>query len=237
MSKVYFITGANRGLGLGLTKAYASQPDTIVFATARDPSKATELNRLKNVHVLRLASGSQEDAASAAKEVSAVTGGLDVVIANAGISKYFGPGVTTPISEVEEHFRINTIGPLVLFQALYPLLKARKTRKFIIVSSGAASITENMPLAITAYGASKAAVNYIARRLHSEHISEGFVIFPLSPGWVQTEMGNSAAAASGMQEAPVTIEDSIAGQVKIIESAGKNESGRFWSYDGSEYKW
>jgi norsolorinic acid ketoreductase len=240
-NQVYFITGANRGLGLGLAKAYAARPDIILFVTARDPSKATELNELaasnKNVHVLRLAADSEADAAAAAQEVSRLTGGVDVVIGNAGIMNHSGTGLTTPISAVEEHYRVNTLGPLILFQALYPLLKERQTRKFVAISSGAASITDIVPLPILAYGASKAATNFIARRLHSEHLAEGFVIFALSPGWVKTEMGNRGAAAAGMAEAPLTIEESIAGQVKVIDNAGENESGRFLSYDGTEYKW
>jgi norsolorinic acid ketoreductase len=240
-NQVYFITGANRGLGLGLTRAYAERPNITVFATARNVSKATELNELAathpNVHVLRLASDSEADAAAAAKEVSRLTGGIDVVIANAGIMNHTGPGVTTPISVMEEHYQINTLGPLILFQALYPLLKERQTRKFVFISTGAASITDIVPLAITAYGASKAALNFIARRLYSEHKEEGFVIFPLSPGFVQTDMGKAGAASVGLEKAPVTIEESITGQVKLIDESGENEAGRFMSYDGTEYRW
>ena len=240
-NQVYFITGANRGLGFGLTKAYAARPDTIVFATARDPSKATELNEFaathKNVHIIRLTADSETDAAAAAKEVSKITDGIDVVIANAGISKFYGSGLKTPISEVEEHFRVNTLGPLIIFQALHPLLKARQTRKFVTISSGAASIGQIVPLPLTAYGASKAAVNFITRRLYSEHLDEGFVIFLLSPGMVQTDMGDFGAKQVGMEKAPLTIAQSVEGQVKIIDTAGKNEAGRFWSYDGTEYPW
>jgi norsolorinic acid ketoreductase len=240
-NQVYFITGGNRGLGLGFAKAYAARPDSTVFVTARDPSKATELNELaashKNVHVLRLAADSEADAAAAAKEVSQLTGGIDVVIANAGIGNYHGPGVTTPISTVEEHFRVNTLGPLILFQALYPLLKERQTRKFIIISSTAGSITDMMPIPALAYGASKAATNFIARKLHSEHLAEGFVIFPVHPGWVRTDMGNRGAAAAGIAEAPITIEESVTRLVKMIDNAGEDQSGRFLSYDETENKW
>jgi norsolorinic acid ketoreductase len=116
-------------------------------------------------------------------------------------------------------------------------LKERQTRKFIVISTGAASIKDYMPLAITAYGTSKAALNFIARRLHFEHLDEGFVIIPLSPGWVQTDMGNAGAASVGMEKAPTTIEDSVAGQMHIIDTAGKEQSGRFLSFDGEELAW
>ncbi|ONH68248.1 hypothetical protein BON22_1996 [Cyberlindnera fabianii] len=48
--KVVFITGGNRGIGLELTKAFAADPANTVIASARDPSKATELQSLSNVH-------------------------------------------------------------------------------------------------------------------------------------------------------------------------------------------
>jgi norsolorinic acid ketoreductase len=240
---VYFITGANRatGLGFGLVKAFASRPNTIVFATARNPSTATELTDLAkqnpNIHVLKLAVDSESDTKRVAAEVQRLTGGIDVVIANAGILNYTGSGLETPIAAVEEHFRINTLSPLILFQALYPLLKARQTRKFVVVSTQAASIKDIMPLAVTAYGASKAALNFITRRLHSEHLEEGFVIIPLNPGWVATDMGNAGAKSVGMEKAPLTVEQSVEGQVKVIDGAGKEESGRFWSFDGEELAW
>jgi norsolorinic acid ketoreductase len=49
---------------------------------------------------------------------------LDIVIANAGVSKDFGPALRTPAKEMLDHFTVNTMGPLLLFQATAPLLKA-----------------------------------------------------------------------------------------------------------------
>lgn len=83
------MSGATRGLGLGLVKNLSSRPNTIVFAGARDPSIADELNALvakskEKLHVVKLVSGSEEDAKAAAKIVQEKTGKLDVLIANAG---------------------------------------------------------------------------------------------------------------------------------------------------------
>ena len=66
--------------------------------------------------------------------------------------------------------QVNTNGPLVLFQATYALLRASAEPKFIVISSAVGSITlgANLPFNIYAYGASKAAVNWVARKLHHD---------------------------------------------------------------------
>ena len=60
-----------------------------------------------------------------------------------------------------------------------------------------------------------------------------------STGWVQTEMGNAAATAVGKKEAPVTLEQSVAGLLKLVdESTRATHSGKFWNaVDGTEVPW
>jgi NAD(P)-dependent dehydrogenase (short-subunit alcohol dehydrogenase family) len=75
--------------------------------------------------------------------------------------------------------QVNVNGALVLFQATYPLLKAStSTPKFIGISSmgGSIEIGSAMPLKGLAYGASKAALNYVIRKLH--HENDGLSAFP-----------------------------------------------------------
>lgn len=68
--------------------------------------------------------------------------------------------------------QVNVTGTLVLFQVAYPLMKNNnQSSKFVTISSAAGSIADGaaMPLRMVAYGASKAALNYLTRRLHFEH--------------------------------------------------------------------
>lgn len=66
------------------------------------------------------------------------------------------------------HFQVNTNGPLVLFQAAYPLLRERPSPKFVPVTSAIGSIADGTtyPIYTYAYGASKAALNWVTRKLH-----------------------------------------------------------------------
>lgn len=68
--------------------------------------------------------------------------------------------------------QVNVTGILVLFQAVYPLLKASTSSpRFIPMTSGAGSLTAyiSLPFGYTCYGVTKAAVNYIARKIHFEN--------------------------------------------------------------------
>jgi norsolorinic acid ketoreductase len=120
------------------------------------------------------------------------------VIANAGISSYFGPALTTPPSAMTEHFNINVVAPLLLFQATQPLLlnSINGPPKFVTISSGAGSISgiETLKVENTAYGSSKAALNFVTRRIHAEN--EGLVVFPLNPGWLRTDVSPPPRAPS-----------------------------------------
>jgi norsolorinic acid ketoreductase len=240
MSQSWFISGSNRGIGLELVKIIASHGHT-VFAGARNPSKAAALNELAsanpNIHVVQLEATSASDAQAAAKTVSEITGGLDVVIANAGIANNWQPVVEVDLDSLNEHFQVNAVGPLILFQAFYPLLLKRQTRKFITVSTGAASIGQTVPVADTVYGSSKAALNFITRSIHKEHSPEGFVVFPLHPGMVDTDMGQSAAPVFGMKKLPMSALQSAEAVFDVVNTATAEQSGRFLSYDGSELPW
>ena len=182
-----------------------------MFAGARDPA-AQSLKELSaqypNVHAVKLTSGDKGDNEAAVKFIEAKAGQLDVIIANAGkytlphwikqwclirlvgITNYHGPLATTPIREFEDHWRVNTIGPVVLFQAVHKLLLASPTKAplFAVISAAAGSIAGYIPMSSAAYGSSKAAVNFLVKVLDDEHAKDGLITMAINPGWVATEM-------------------------------------------------
>jgi NAD(P)-dependent dehydrogenase (short-subunit alcohol dehydrogenase family) len=130
------------------------------------------------VKIVKLTSGDKADNKAAAAEIQRIAGRLDVVIANAAIGQMTGPVLETSAQTMAEHFVVNTIGPLVLFQATYPLLKASSdVPKFIPITSIVGSITAFAPLGVPmlAYGASKAALNYLTVKIRADH--EGLGVF------------------------------------------------------------
>ncbi|KAJ7644531.1 aflatoxin biosynthesis ketoreductase nor-1 [Roridomyces roridus] len=200
--------------------ALASRPNTIVFAGARDPA-AQSLRDLSakhyNVHGVKLTLGDKSDNEAAAAEIKRIAGQLDVIIANAGISKYYGPLAETPISEFRDHWETNTLGNVILFQATHALLLASpsKAPRFAMITSSAASMGSYSVLAHAV--------------MDQEHPS--LISLAIHPGWVQTEMGNQGALANGMAEAPETVEDSVNGTLARVDQATSKElSGKFWTF-------
>lgn len=85
----FTVSGASRGIGLHLASAILERyPHAFVFAGARDPSTARELNAIagthENVKVIKLIVDDEDSNKRAVAEISEVTDRLDIVVANAG---------------------------------------------------------------------------------------------------------------------------------------------------------
>lgn len=170
-----------QGLGRGFVEKYLSRPETTVVAAVRNPAgkDSQELAELKKAEgskliLVKIDSTSETDAAKAVQEIkSQNVSHLDVVIANAGIfnSEAFLEVSKMKTSDLIEHVDVNVNGPVRLFQAILPLLQASKQPKFVVISSGVGTIAgaEYIPWAVTSYGASKAALNFLLRRIHIEN--------------------------------------------------------------------
>ncbi|EIN06161.1 NAD(P)-binding protein [Punctularia strigosozonata HHB-11173 SS5] len=245
---VWLVSGANRGIGLGIVTEIAAKPDTVVFAGARNPSAAKDLHALADkypgkLHVVKLVSGDRQGNDAAVEEIKRLAGRLDVVVANAGVLSSVNRVLDESPEAVREHMEVNLIGTLVLFQATYPLLVANtKSPKFIPVSSYGGSITLAPPLGLKlfAYSASKAALNWMARKLHYEHESDGLVVFPLNPGAVDTGMTVAACAKDDvLAQAEFVPPEVVAGQIVTLIDGATRESagGQFMNHDGNRLEW
>ena len=86
-------------------------------------------------------------------------------------------------SDLMEHFDVNTAGVVRIFQATLPLLQKSSKPLFVVNSSVAGTISgmEHMPFTVSSYGASKAAVNFLTRRIHFEN--EDIIAVAVHPGY------------------------------------------------------
>ncbi|EAR56875.1 putative oxidoreductase protein [Photobacterium sp. SKA34] len=229
MKKSVLITGANRGIGLGLVKQYLSE-GWLVHATSRSLEAALDLQDLAChnadliIHSLDVTNYDQLD------QLATQLPNLDLVINNAG---YYGPkGYGFGQTDAEEWrrvFEINTIAPLKLIESLYPLLKNGTTKKIACMSSKVGSMTENTSGGGYIYRSSKAALNSVVKSLSNDLRGEGFTVIALHPGWVKTEMGGPNAL--------IDTTTSAKGLFEVIEQSSPSCSGAFINYDGSLIAW
>lgn len=223
------ITGANRGIGLELTKLYL-QAGKHVVAGCRQPAKAEALRRLGGkLDVVQLDVASADDVAALAGHVQGEA--VDVLINNAGVWGGERQGLLdTDYAEWLRTFEINTLAPLRVTAALLPNLKRGKRPRIVTISSqmGAFAST-GMGGGMYAYRSSKAAVSKVMQTLAEELAPDGIIAVPVHPGWVQTDMGGP--------NAQLPVHDSASGLLRLIENLRPEQSGRFWRWDGTEHPW
>lgn len=131
------ITGCSDG-GIGSALALVLQQRGLhVFATARDPSKMSELSGLPNITMLTLDVVKPDDIKNAVEIVTKQAGGtLNYLINNAG-RNHFMPILDEDLDTVRSLFEVNFYGPLALTQAFAPLLiKAKGMAVYITLVSG-----------------------------------------------------------------------------------------------------
>ena len=157
MAQTSLVTGANRGIGLELARQLKERGDDVI-ATARTPESASELNGL-GVRVEALDVESPKSISALARKLKGAP--VDLLIHNAAVG-VAGPAVEEVTAEdLESHFRVNAVGPLLLTQALLPNLRASEDPRIVAVSSGLGSISENSSGGWVAYRVSKVALHQV----------------------------------------------------------------------------
>jgi NAD(P)-dependent dehydrogenase (short-subunit alcohol dehydrogenase family) len=225
------ITGANRGLGLGLAHAYAARGDE-VWATARRPAEARDLQALAGasegrVHVHELDVRNDQQARAFAAAIGGV--GVNVLINNAGVAGKWSAGLQSfDAEEALACFDTNALGAVRVTQALLPNLRAARG-KVVNMTSLMGSMADNGSGRAYAYRMSKAALNMATRNLAHELRGFGGIAVALHPGWVKTEMGGEGA--------PEEIPDAVARIVAMIDRMRAEDSGKFWHAKGTELPW
>jgi NAD(P)-dependent dehydrogenase (short-subunit alcohol dehydrogenase family) len=232
--RVVLITGAGRGIGLGLVKVYLEKGYSVA-ASARNPEKAKELKRLQksdpNLILLSFDVTDESAIKEASRAVQKEWGHLDILINNAGI---FGEknqdSITKLKLEAANHvFDVNLFGPIRVTRAFLPLLEKGKEKKVIHITSLMGSIDDNQSGGYYAYRISKTALNMMNRSLSHELGKKGFICTVMHPGWVKTDMGGA--------EAPTPVEGSANGLFTTISRLVPEDSGRFLDYQGKRIPW
>ena len=229
MQESVLITGVNRGIGLEFARQYAAA-GWRVHACCRRPEAAAELDALKgpNVSVHRLDVADPASIASLAQELKGTA--LDLLLNNAGT---YGPA-TTGFGHLQSEpwldtFRVNSVAPLLMAQAFLEHLEAGRGRTIATLTSKMGSMGDNGSGGSYVYRSSKAALNAALKSLSLDLAPRSLKVLILHPGWVRTDMGGP----NGLIDA----EQSVRGLRQVIASAGAQQNGGFFNYDGTHIPW
>ena len=224
------ITGANRGIGLALVSRYLAAGSQVV-ATCRSPEDAMALKSLQeanaSLEILPLDTTSETQTQRLVTSLSGRE--IDVLINNAGVMGGDRQGLQNmDYAAWSDAFAVNTMAPFRLSVALLDNLLAAERPRIITVSSQMGALARQSKGALI-YRSSKAAVNKTMQVLALELESQGIIVCPVHPGWVQTDMGGA--------QADITPAQSADGLYQLIAQLDASKSGRFWRFDGSEHPW
>lgn len=186
--KVAVVTGASSGIGWALAEALAADGCAVGLVARREGPLFELADRLRaaggTAAVARADVGRQPEVEAAFAALRDRLGPPDLVVANAGVGK---PTALDPVNvaDVEEMFRVNTLGVVYAFTAALPDMLRRKAGHLVGVSSLAAY--RGLP-GESAYCASKAAVNAYLDGLRIHLRGTGVRVTTVCPGFVRTPM-------------------------------------------------
>jgi NAD(P)-dependent dehydrogenase (short-subunit alcohol dehydrogenase family) len=241
-TKVAFITGANRGIGLQTAKDLGKQGVTVVLGV-RDPNKAEAA-----VKELRAAGVTAEaipyDASNTATEKGVFAhlekkyGKLDILVNNAGMMQedLLGTDSSTVAEDVlRATFDTNFFAVVRLTQTLLPLIKKAPAGRIVNLSSILGSLTVHSlpesPIKQTkalGYNASKTALNAFTVHLAAELADTAIKVNSAHPGWVKTALGG--------EHAPMEIADSSKTSVRLALLGPDGPTGGFF-HEGEQLPW
>lgn len=197
--QIALVSGANRGLGLAVSRQLAATGMTVLLGS-RDlvlgQRAASQLQREgADVTAVQLDVTRQAEVDAVAAFIDLTYGRLDVLINNAG-AYYDVDEVPSSISidTVRAALEINLLGAWRMNEALVPLMQRHGFGRVVNVSSGCAS-TDIDAETCPAYRVSKAALNTYTRTLAAELTGSGILVNAVCPGWTDTDMGGSGGRA------------------------------------------
>jgi len=215
------VTGANRGIGLELTKQLAARGDTVLAACRRS---SPELDSLGVDVISDVDVASDDSGIGLAKIVGKRA--IDLLVLNAGILEGDSLG-HLDFASMRRQFEINSLGPLRVTDAL--LANLRRGAKIAIITSRMGSIADDTSGGSYGYRMSKAAVNAAGKALAVDLRDRGVAVAILHPGFVRTGMTGGAGQLSAS--------DSARNLIARIDELTLDRTGEFRHSNGETLPW
>jgi NAD(P)-dependent dehydrogenase (short-subunit alcohol dehydrogenase family) len=223
--RIAVVTGANRGIGLEISRQLAKQGVHVVL-TARSAAKAAGACQKLKDEGLAVAYHPCD-----VTDVTAVQilrdyvkknyGAADILVNNAGVMLDPKGSNASEMSPDVLHntMATNVYGPAMLCRALVPLMRDKGYGRIVNVSSGLGQLSES-GRGTPAYRISKTALNSFTRTLAAELSDTAILVNSMCPGWVKSDMGGP--------NAPRTLEQGADTAVWLATLQSDGPRGRFF---------
>jgi NAD(P)-dependent dehydrogenase (short-subunit alcohol dehydrogenase family) len=197
--KVWFITGAARGMGVDFAKAALAAGHAVVATGRRLDAVTQAVGTSDDLLVVKLDVTSLADAEAAVRAAVDRFGRIDVLVNNAA-NFYAGYFEELTPAEIERQLATSLIGPMNVTRAILPVMRKQRAGHIISISSSAGLAGFEF---CTAYAASKFGLEGWMESLHAEVAPYGITTTIVNPGFFRTEL----LSPESTQYAEPSIED------------------------------
>lgn len=243
------VVGATQGIGFEFVRQILQESQIdYLFATYRSEHTATELHALANqhsgrLHCIEMDLTQEAKIASGIAAIQAVTPQLHVVINCVGFLHNDQQQPEKALRQLNadnlvNYFQINSIGPVLLAKHLMPLLKHKAPSLFATISAKVGSIGDNQLGGWYGYRASKAALNMFLKTAAIEYSrrNPNTTLVILHPGTTDTQL--SKPFQRGVPpEKLFSTERTVSQLLTVLSTVTPQDSGEFFSWDGSRLPW
>ncbi len=182
--KVWFITGAGRGMGVDIAKAALAAGNKVV-ATGRNPDKVTKaIGASENLLVVKLDITNFAEAEAAVQATVEKFGKIDILVNNAA-NFYAGYFEELSMEEIELQVSTSLFGPMKVTRAVLPVMRKQGAGHIITISSTAGLVGYTF---CSAYSASKFGIDGWMESLQTEVAQFGINTTIVNPGFFRTEL-------------------------------------------------
>jgi NAD(P)-dependent dehydrogenase (short-subunit alcohol dehydrogenase family) len=184
MSKVWFITGAGRGMGVNIARAALAAGNKVVATGRNTDTVAKAVGESDDLLVVKLDVTSPADAKAATQAAVERFGRIDVLVNNAA-NFYAGYFEELTPEQIERQLAVSLIGPMNVTRAILPVMRNQRSGHIISISSTAGLVGFEFG---TAYAASKFGLEGWMASLHPEVAPFGITTTIVNPGFFRTEL-------------------------------------------------
>ena len=188
--KKVFVTGASRGIGKAIAKAYREEGAWVIGTSTSIDNKNDDV--------------CQEWCVADFTDVSQINACVeflkqakpDILINNAGINKIapFAEICPADFSQIQQ---VNVFAPFLLCQAAIPSMKQKRWGRIVNISSIWGKISKEYR---ASYSCSKFALDGMTLALTAEHAADGIIANSIAPGFIDTELTHKVVGEKGIKE-------------------------------------